>query len=147
MNKYILANSNSPTRNILPESTIKSFIFQGFSEESTPEAIVASGYILLPELPAEPTDTEVTVAKKDDSGAWTLINIPSIEWDNLIKDTRTAAIIRRQRNSLLTASDWTQAYDIPASISEPWATYRQALRDIPQQPGFPNFITWPTQPR
>lgn len=146
MNKYILANSNSPTRNILPESFIKSLVFQGFSEQSTPEAIVASGYVLLPELSAEPTDMEVTVAKKDDSGNWTLINIPTIEWDNLIKDTALAAILRRQRDTQLLASDWTQAYDAPASISERWAAYRQALRDLPQQPGFPNTVDWPKPP-
>jgi hypothetical protein len=31
-------------------------------------------------------------------------------------------------------------------LSEAMTTYRQALRDVPQQGGFPNTITWPTEP-
>lgn len=54
--------------------------------------------------------------------------------------------IRSQRNTLLSESDWTQAKDIPDSISTPWATYRQALRDIPQQAGFPETAVWPVKP-
>ena len=55
-------------------------------------------------------------------------------------------IIRQQRNSLLTASDWTQAADVPQATKDLWATYRQALRDIPQQAGFPTNVTWPQKP-
>lgn len=54
--------------------------------------------------------------------------------------------IRQRRNNLLIACDWTQARDVPDSISAPWAIYRQALRDVPQQPGFPTNITWPEKP-
>lgn len=54
--------------------------------------------------------------------------------------------IRAQRNFLLAASDWTQGKDIPTTISEPWATYRQQLRDITDQPGFPDTVTWPDKP-
>jgi hypothetical protein len=59
---------------------------------------------------------------------------------------KLAADIRSQRNALLSESDWTQANDIPDSISTPWATYRQALRDLPQQDGFPVTIVWPAKP-
>lgn len=57
-----------------------------------------------------------------------------------------AASVRAERNSLLTSSDWTQGKDIPDNISSAWATYRQALRDVPSQAGFPWDIQWPTQP-
>lgn len=55
------------------------------------------------------------------------------------------AQIREQRNKLLSESDWTQIPDNPLSQSEreSWATYRQQLRDIPEQTGFPTNITWP----
>lgn len=53
--------------------------------------------------------------------------------------------IRNQRNQLLTASDWTQVADAPVDQAA-WATYRQALRDIPQQEGFPTDIAWPIKP-
>lgn len=56
-----------------------------------------------------------------------------------------AAEARAKRNELLAASDWTQVSDAPVDQSA-WAVYRQALRDITSQPGFPLEITWPAQP-
>lgn len=52
---------------------------------------------------------------------------------------------RAQRNHLLAASDWTQVVDAPVNQSA-WATYRQALRDVPAQANFPDNITWPEPP-
>lgn len=53
--------------------------------------------------------------------------------------------IRAQRNALLAACDWTQLADAPAD-GLAWATYRQALRDIPEQAGFPANVVWPVAP-
>jgi hypothetical protein len=58
---------------------------------------------------------------------------------------RAAAEARAQRNQLLTASDWTQVIDAPVN-QEAWATYRQSLRNVPQQDGFPTTIVWPVKP-
>lgn len=58
----------------------------------------------------------------------------------------TAEDHRLYRNVLLRDSDWTQAADIPDTIKGAWATYRQALRDVPQQSGFPDNIEWPVPP-
>jgi len=58
---------------------------------------------------------------------------------------KKGSLIRNKRNVLLTQSDWTQVADAPVN-QQAWATYRQALRNITQQPGFPLEITWPTQP-
>ena len=55
------------------------------------------------------------------------------------------AEVRAKRNQLLTASDWTQVEDAPVDKAA-WSAYRQSLRDIPQQSGFPTTIVWPTQP-
>lgn len=55
------------------------------------------------------------------------------------------AEVRSERNALLSLSDWTQVADAPVNKSA-WATYRQALRDITQQSGFPNNVIWPTKP-
>jgi len=52
---------------------------------------------------------------------------------------------RAQRNSLLAASDWTQVADAPVDAAA-WAAYRQALRDVPQQDGFPSNVEWPSKP-
>ena len=58
---------------------------------------------------------------------------------------RAAAEIRTERDAKLTESDWTQVADAPVDKAA-WATYRQALRDIPSQAGFPNEVTWPVEP-
>lgn len=58
---------------------------------------------------------------------------------------RTASKIRAERDGKLTLCDWTQVIDAPIDKTA-WAVYRQALRDIPAQVGFPNEITWPVEP-
>jgi hypothetical protein len=54
--------------------------------------------------------------------------------------------VRKERNRLLTASDWTQISDCTAD-KQAWATYRQALRDITNQSGFPTDVVFPTPPQ
>jgi hypothetical protein len=61
------------------------------------------------------------------------------------KDAEQAANVRRQRTEKLKDSDWTQIADSTADKTA-WATYRQALRDITGQAGFPWTITWPETP-
>lgn len=61
------------------------------------------------------------------------------------KDTEQAAAVRNQRNALLAQSDWTQLPDAPVDQAA-WATYRQELRDISGQSGFPWEINWPVAP-
>ena len=57
----------------------------------------------------------------------------------------TADDIRAQRNALLAESDWTQIADAPVNKTA-WAAYRQELRDITEQAGFPTEVIWPTKP-
>lgn len=56
--------------------------------------------------------------------------------------------MRARRDAMLASCDWTQGADSPLSAEEKsaWATYRQALRDMPALAGFPDTIHWPTQP-
>ena len=56
-----------------------------------------------------------------------------------------AVKVRQTRAALLADSDWTQVADAPVDKTA-WATYRQALRDIPSQSGFPRAVTWPETP-
>lgn len=58
---------------------------------------------------------------------------------------KKASVIRNKRSALLLQSDWTQVLDAPVN-REAWSTYRQALRDVTNQPGFPIEVTWPQQP-
>jgi hypothetical protein len=60
-------------------------------------------------------------------------------------DATQAKSVREQRNKLIAECDWTQVADAPVD-KEAWATYRQALRDVPTQAGFPWDVTWPEAP-
>ena len=61
------------------------------------------------------------------------------------KDAEQAKSVRTSRNDKLKECDWTQIADSTADKTA-WATYRQALRDITAQAGFPWTITWPDAP-
>lgn len=60
-------------------------------------------------------------------------------------DGELAREMRNKRDSLLAKSDWTQLQDARLSPDEKtaWQTYRQALRDVPQQLNFPQEVIWP----
>ncbi len=57
--------------------------------------------------------------------------------------TVKAVAIRAERDALLAASDSMALAD---RITDAWRTYRQSLRDLPAQSGFPTNVTWPTEP-
>lgn len=56
-----------------------------------------------------------------------------------------AAKIRATRDRLLSESDWTQLKDAKVD-SDAWGAYRQTLRDIPSQEGFPMNVVFPDRP-
>lgn len=59
-------------------------------------------------------------------------------------DTEAAARVRSERDQKLKDTDWMGMSDV--TMSTEWATYRQALRDVPAQEGFPHTVTWPEEP-
>jgi hypothetical protein len=81
----------------------------------------------------------------------------AVSWREYQEPAKTAdeilaeklAAIRVQRNQLLAECDYTQLADAPLTVDQrtDWAAYRQALRDLPNQPGFdPDNISWPVPP-
>jgi len=64
--------------------------------------------------------------------------------DVMVYETRDATAFREYRNKLLAETDWAAGSDV--TMSDAMRTYRQALRDIPQQPDFPNRFTIPNKP-
>ena len=76
---------------------------------------------------AKPTTQELTDAKEAAINAWW--------W----------ARLRIKRNTRLKTSDWTQGADTPSAIKDPWATYRQQLRDLPATISKPSFATFDDQ--
>ena len=84
-----------------------------------------------------------------DTQTVTVSELTAAEIESL-KSTKTSAQIaqshRDKRDNLLRKSDWTQGADVPTSLKSKWTDYRQNLRDLPAQSGFPDSVTWPTQP-
>ena len=68
--------------------------------------------------------------------------------ENLARVERSKNEVRGRRSWLLAACDWTQLSDAPLTVEvkASFATYRQALRDVPEQAGFPGAIAWPVDP-
>ena len=80
-------------------------------------------------------------------GKWyTKYSVAEMDAEAIVaKDTEQAKTMREQRGEKLKDSDWTQVADAPVDKAV-WATYRQALRDVTAQSGFPWTITWPDAP-
>lgn len=57
-----------------------------------------------------------------------------------------AESVRRERDRLLAASDYAVLPDAPVSDTEQWKGYRQSLRDLTEQDGFPFSVDWPGAP-
>ena len=102
----------------------------------------------------------VTVFKPYDSKTEKLVSVAPYVEDNQVftiavepltveeieSNTNTqATVVRKQREDLLAACDWTQLSDAPVD-KEAWAAYRQALRDISDQAGFPYDVVFPQDP-
>ena len=112
------------------------------------------------EFLAENSAKKVTVFKAHDRATQKLVSVDPYEEDGIVYTVSVvdktaeeiaadlnskASQIRSQRNQLLTASDWTQVLDAPIDRTA-WAAYRQALRDITSQEGFPASVQWPNDP-
>lgn len=120
----------------------------------TPELVEPFGfgmfeYSQIPE-PAHHYDKAVEAkAVRDVQGVWRQVweLVPMSEAERLEADHDQAAIMRHARDMALTRSDFSQMADAPAWVDQAaWAAYRQALRDVPQQGGFPWQISWPETP-
>lgn len=61
----------------------------------------------------------------------------------LILEGRSESV-RSERDRLIAETDWWSASDLTMTAEQ--TAYRQALRDVPAQAGFPDNITWPTKP-
>ena len=79
----------------------------------------------------------VTVTKASQEAAYTAT-----------KNAEAATAARAERDKLIASCDWMaiKAFEGGTTVSTEWATYRQALRDVSAQEGFPNDITWPEKP-
>ena len=73
-------------------------------------------------------------------------NLETLEWETPLREL--SKDIRFSRKELITESDGDIAKyrDMNLPVPQEWLDYRQALRDITTQPGFPTNVIWPTRP-
>ena len=117
---------------------------------TTEEVLEALGADVVFEGPqAQPTRYQVAFADgvEQVDGKWyTKYGVNNMDVDAITaKDEEQAKSVRASRTEKLKDSDWTQVADSPVDQAA-WATYRQALRDITAQEGFPWDLEWPEQP-
>ena len=108
------------------------------SSSFTVEEIGDAGFTGPYERPEFNSEIE-TQSWNSESKQWITTSIPEeVFWERL----------RGERNLKLTNSDWSQLPDAPLTTAKKtaWATYRQALRDLPENTEDPKNVTWPSQP-
>lgn len=122
-----------------------------FPQVLTSEIIDSFGYDPLLEGPQPTLIPPYQYAQRDGveevNGQWFTKYI-AVEPDDDGKaamDAEQAKRVREDRNKRLAECDWTQLSDAPVDAAV-WATYRQELRDVSAQPGFPHNVTWPEPP-
>lgn len=119
--------------------------------EFVPEQ-VALNYGLVPVVPVEPGPEDPLfnrerTAHQQPDGTWLEVWIatPASPAEIAERTSQQVRSIRSERNRLLFECDWTQLPDAPVDTAT-WASYRQALRDITTQTGFPWAVNWPESP-
>lgn len=128
-------NSNTSFSKVIPENVLAQYGVYSVILEDKPSCNERTQSVeqnLMPEL-----ENNRWILK------WSIIDKTATQIQEY--DNNKASEARLERNFLLTSSDWTQVADAPVDQAA-WATYRQALRDIPSQAGFPNEVTWPVEP-
>ena len=96
----------------------------------------------------EDTEKLVTCAPYVENDRVYVVRVePISQADTDAKNQLKADEVRTERNQKLAESDWTQLPDAKTAVdTEAWATYRQQLRNITEQTGFPWNIEWPVRP-
>tara|TARA_B100000131_G_C18035401_1_gene580210 strand:+ start:756 stop:1199 length:444 start_codon:yes stop_codon:yes gene_type:complete len=116
----------------------------------TPSFIETLGYKVITEGSFPSTTAPYEYVSSDGieeiSGKWyTKFKVETYTGDDKTAiDNDAAVAVRGQRNALLAETDWAALSDV--TLSDAMKTYRQALRDVPTQGGFPHTVTWPTKP-
>ena len=103
-----------------------------------------------------PTVTREQVLEEDtpvfdaQANRWTQVFVVRVKSaEQIAAETQSQAdVVRNERDEKLTATDWRVIKMLESGQLQDfaWAAYRQALRDITNQPGFPWDIQWPLQP-
>ena len=103
------------------------------------EWLIPAGCVI--EAPHDAPDGSMV---KWDGSQWINEVIPVEPEPEEPQPTPQDVLVRSKRDSLLADTDWTANSDV--TMSDEMRAYRQALRDVPSQAGFPDSVTWPVKP-
>lgn len=108
------------------------------------------GYVAVADVPQPQINWDQNIAEGEPAlvdGVWTRTwVVTDATPEEITERTESRASgVRSDRNNRLADCDWTQLPDAPVD-SAAWAIYRQELRDVTEQAGFPWDITWPEKP-
>ena len=122
-----------------------------FPQQLTAEIIDSFGYDPVLQGPQATTVPPYQYSQRDGveevDGQWFTKYVVA-EYDDEVKvlmDADRAKSVRADRTQRLADCDWTQLPDAPVDAAA-WAVYRQELRDVTGQDGFPWNVTWPEEP-
>jgi hypothetical protein len=120
-----------------------------FPKVMTDEIFAQFGVVRVTSTPRPEYDhtKEFNVTAEKVNGVWVETWVATdVSAEELAQRTENQANnVRSERNQKLSNSDWTQLADAQVNKTA-WATYRQSLRDVPSQTGFPHEVTWPEKP-
>ena len=143
---------NRATGAVITDSEFRSeFPNTSFPQPLTPDVIDDFGFDPVLEGPQPTLVPPYQYAQRDGvvevNGQWFThyIAVTPDDEQKAAMDAEQAKRVRDDRNKRLADCDWTQLPDAPVD-RDLWAAYRQALRDVSLQPGFPWTIEWPEQP-
>jgi len=125
-----------------------------FPRNISDDVLAAYNVFRVTEVPAPEynarTHRLVTQAPTLVNGVWTVTRV-AVAKDQAQIDNETAQVaadVRADRNNRLAATDWrvVKHLELNENIPAVWELYRQALRDVPSQAGFPWNVSWPEAP-
>lgn len=155
MTLFIKLERGLPVGHPIVEQNFRELFPQtSFPKYFTADAVEPLGYGIYdfsnpPEVGLYQKVTEVSPVRSS-VGIWrqTWQVVEMTDAEKLEADAAQAYMTRSKRNFLLAESDWVVVFHTEKGTNIPveWKAYRQSLRDITAQPGFPHNVTWPEKP-
>jgi hypothetical protein len=123
-----------------------------FPDNPTDEDLASFNYCNVQNNEVPQYDIELQYVQEDtpikNNGVWKktykLVNLDNLRKEGIVRAKEDS--IKTIRNALLSETDWTQLSDVPAETASKFAQYRQALRDVTNQEGYPDNVVWPEKP-
>ncbi len=154
---YKKLDSGSPSGGLIEKGNLYSILGKGFDLDDL-SALVTAGYVRYDNIPMPDesmlsgrydqefvADTDVELVTGWWSNAWKIADRTMSAAEEASAKVRAYSDIRRQRDLLLSTTDFYGNSDI--TMPDNIKTYRQALRDLPANTADPYNVTWPTDPR